>query len=46
MYQNQNQKQIYCQEGFYSNVEFVLVRRVHRFKIINNKQTVTMTYTI
>ena len=44
-HQNQNQKQIYHQEGFYTNEEFVLLDRVHALKTINNKQTVTIIYT-
>ena len=43
--QNQNQEQIYCQEGFYTNEEFVLLNKVHAMKT-NNKQTVTIIFTI
>ena len=33
--QNQSQNQIYYQEGFYTNKEFVLVNKVHTLKIID-----------
>ena len=31
-FRNQNQKQIYCQEGFYTNEEFVLVNKVRDWR--------------
>ena len=43
---NQNQKQIFCQEEFYTNEEFVLVWKANTFKTTNNEQTVTMIYEI
>ena len=43
-FKNQNQKQIYYQEEFYTNEEFVSVNKVHALKTINNKQTMTSIY--
>lgn len=38
VHQDQNQEQIYYQEGFYTKEEFVLVNKVKALKTINNKQ--------
>ena len=40
----QNQKQIYYQEGFYTTMKFVLTKKVHTLKTINNTQTMTLIY--
>ena len=44
--QHQNQKQIYCNKDWRRKKEFVLVNKVHAFKTINYKQTVTIIYTL
>lgn len=38
---DQNQKQIYCQEGFYTNKELVLLEKLNTFKTINKQLTNT-----
>ena len=39
-----SQKQIYYQEGFYTNQELVSLNKVHTLKTIDNYQTVTVKY--